>query len=499
MSDPVRLRSSHSFRSFRPTLFVNAALGVFLVLGLLPAARATAIPTTTQLSTGYVSDGGPDGSENALEEVGQSDGSFIGSHSNSVEPSAGLGDIIGQLNGSAVLDASGLHLTNGGRSEVGSAFSKTLLNIESFTTDFTFQLKGAADGFTFVIQNNGPGSLGRAGGGLGYAEIPRSLAIKFDLHDNAGEGPNSTGLYTNGTYPSTPAISLNDTGIDLHSKDTFKAHITYDGVNLTLTLTDKVTLASWSYFWPIDIPDDVVIGSSGYVGFTGASGALTSTQTITAWTYQAGAPAPNYPAGFINPVGLSINGTAQVKNTALQLTDFGSNEAGTVFYTIPQNIQAFTNDFFFLMLDPNADGLTFTIQNNDPNAIGGSGSGLGYFDIPKSVAIKFDIFNNAGEGGDSTGLYLDGARPSVPAIDLSGTGIDPRNSDSIKVHMTYDGANLTMTVTDALLSAKWSHSWPVDIPATVGGNTAWVGFTGATGHGYSKQLILLWTYVPGMP
>ena len=48
--------------------------------------------------------------------------------------------------------------------------------------------------------------------------------------------------------------------------------------------------------------------------------------------------------------------------------------------------------------------MTFTIQNVGPTALGGPGAGLGYVTIQKSVAIKFDLYNNAGEGPDSTGL-----------------------------------------------------------------------------------------------
>jgi hypothetical protein len=43
--------------------------------------------------------------------------------------------------------------------------------------------------------------------------------------------------------------------------------------------------------------------------------------------------------------------------------------------------------------------------------------------IPNSVGIKFDLYNNQGEGVDSTGLYTDGAAPTnVGSIDLNGNG-----------------------------------------------------------------------------
>jgi hypothetical protein len=62
--------------------------------------------------------------------------------------------------------------------------------------------------------------------------MPNSVAIKFDLYNNVGEGDNSTGLFTDGVFPGVPSITLSGTGINLHSQHSIKAHIPYDGVNL---------------------------------------------------------------------------------------------------------------------------------------------------------------------------------------------------------------------------------------------------------------------------
>src|SRR5262249_21919934 len=134
------------------------------------------------------------------------------------------------FNGSTGLDDTRLQLTNGGQNQAGSAFYNTPVSISAFTTDFTFQLSNAgADGITFTIQGNGPTALGPSGGGLGYGPdspggtggIPNSVALKFDTYSNQGEGPNSTGLYLNGASPTTPAIDLTPSGINLHSGSTF--------------------------------------------------------------------------------------------------------------------------------------------------------------------------------------------------------------------------------------------------------------------------------------
>ncbi len=395
------------------------------------------------------------------------------------------------LNGNAALSGSSLQLTNGGLNEAGSAFYATPVNIAAFTTDFSFQLVDAqADGFVFVIQNAGPTALGANGGELGYWGIPKSVAIKFDLYNNAGEGPNSTGLYTDGAVATVPAVNLTGTPINLHSGDPFAAHITYDGTDLTLTLTDSSTLGTWSYAWPVNIPATVG-GTTAYVGFTGATGGFTATQDINSWTYLPAIAVPNFPAGF-DGAGLRLNG-ASYSGSSLQLTNGGLNEAGSAFYATPVNIAAFTTDFSFQLVDAQADGFVFVIQNAGPTALGANGGELGYWGIPKSVAIKFDLYNNAGEGPNSTGLYTDGAAPTVPAVNLTGTPINLHSGDPFTAHITYDGMDLTLTLTDSSTLGTWSYAWPVNIPATVGGTTAYVGFTGGTGGASSTQNILKWT------
>ena len=165
-------------------------------------------------------------------------------------------------------------------------------------------------------------------------------------------------------------------------------------------------------------------------------------------------------------------------------------------------MQTFTNDFTFQLTNPSADGFTFTIQNSGITAIGPTGGGLGYGPdspsgtpgIPKSVAIKFDLYSNVGEGTNSTGLYTNGASPTTPATTLGG-GVNLHSGDILHAHMTYDGTTLTLTITDTVNTAQtFTTSWPINIPSTVGGNNAYVGFTAGTGGLLAQQEIITWTY-----
>ncbi len=401
------------------------------------------------------------------------------------------------FNGSTDLDDFRLQLTDGEPFESGSAFFATPVNIQSFTTNFTFQLSNpVADGITFTIQNLAPTALGGGGGdGLGYAGIPRSVAIKFDLYNNSGEGPDSTGIYINGAYPTIPAINLSTTGINLHSGDYMNVTLTYDGQDLNLTITDAVTLATWSQSFPVNIPA-IAGGNTAYVGFTGGDGLYTASQKITSWTYIAGPPVnPNYPAGF-DTANLTLNGGANLTGGNLTLTDGGAFEARSAFFNIPVNVQQFTTSFNFQLTSPAADGFTFTIQGNTPSKVGSFGGNLGYGGIPNSVAIKFDLFSNEGEGANSTGIYTDGAAPTIPAVSLAGTGINLHSGDIFNVQMAYNGTVLTVVITDTKTNASATQSYTINIPSTVGGPTAYMGFTGGDGGATAIQNILTWTYSP---
>jgi LysM repeat protein len=652
------------------------------------------------------------------------------------------------LNGSTDLDDSRLQLTNGETGEAGSAWYYQPVSVQAFTTEFSFQLSNpAGEGITFAIQGNSNTALGAAGAGLGYQGIANSIAIKFDLDNAAGEGPDSIGLYTNGASPTVPAIDLSTTGIDLHSGDTMDVTLTYNGTILSIVISDLVTGAAYSTSWPVNIPS-IVGGNTAYAGFTGGTGGLASSQKILTWVYttvstglpvttsptfnppggayataqtvsissgSSGAtiyyttngttpttsssvysapiamsasgtleaiavtsgysssavgaatysiapilpapvlspapgtyataqtvtigdatggttiyytidgttptsssdiysspiavsasqtvqamaseagynnspvaggtytiaaqlPAPtfslpagtysasqpvaisdatagtiiyyttngstpttsstvysgpitvsatetleaiavetgytnsavataaytistpgvtyiNYPSGGFSAVDLSLNYGASVTGGMLQLTDGGANEERSAWFATEVPVQSFITNFTFQLLNASADGMTFVIQGDNIWALGDPGGGLAYQGIANSVAVKFDLYNNAGEGNDSTGLYTDGAAPTVPSVDLSSTGINLHSGDIMSAQLVYDGTNLTMTLTDTVTNGTVTEVFPVNIPSIVGGSTAYVGFTGSTGSLTATQNVLSWTYV----
>ena len=203
----------------------------------------------------------------------------------------------------------------------------------------------------------------------------------------------------------------------------------------------------------------------------------------------------NFAGGFTSTAGMTLNGASvTITSGALQLTNGQLNQAGSAFWSQPIGVKAFTTSFSFQLVQAKAEGITFTIQNVGPNALGKDQAGIGFEGIKKSVAVKFDIFNNAGEGSDSTGIFKNGAKPTVPAKSMSKSGVNLRSGDPMVATIKYNGKTLSVNITDSVNAETYKFSQSINIPQIVGGNTAYVGFTGSTGTNAATQEVLTWSY-----
>ena len=221
---------------------------------------------------------------------------------------------------------------------------------------------------------------------------------------------------------------------------------------------------------------------------TTASGALgNGAATLSGGTLQlasggGGGSTANSSSAF------TLNGGATNTGGVLTLTDGGGSEARSAFTTTAQtlnNTGGFTASFVYTPSgNKAADGVTFTIQNNAPTALGGSGGSLGYTGIANSGAVELNIYPNA-SGGVGTAFGVNGSIPTNQSVSFLSSG------DPILVTLGYSGTTLTETLTDQTTPAntKTITYNGVDFQTLLGGTSGFVGFTGGTGGATAIQTI----------
>ncbi|HEY8714512.1 MAG TPA: choice-of-anchor D domain-containing protein [Candidatus Acidoferrum sp.] len=320
------------------------------------------------------------------------------------------------MNGNAQLSGSMLEITDGNQTERSAAWYATPVNVQSFVTDFTFQITPGttADGFTFALQNNSTAALGWNGGSLGYGPvqvgdpplIPNSIAVKFDLFDNVGEGTNSTGLYLNGDSPLLPAIDLTASGIDLHSGDTFEARLTYDGANLAMTLTDTVTNAVFSTSWPVDIPT-IVGGTTAYAGFTGGTGGLSAVQNVLTWTL-----GPLTPAVVFSPVSpLDFPDTTVNSTSVTSTVTIKNGGSGTLHITTLT--LAGTNPGDFALVANTCNGAAVTVNASCTVGVTFTPTGTG------ARQANLEVTDDAADSPQTLALTGNGLAATTPGVSIA--------------------------------------------------------------------------------
>jgi hypothetical protein len=382
-------------------------------------------------------------------------------------------DVYGLFNGEPTADKPQIS-PNGGTfpSTQSVTLTSTTANAQVFYTLDGSTPTPASTLYSGPIKISTDSTLKAIASAPGYIQSVTSSAV-FNFTDQT---PQITFSPAAGTYASTQQVTLTD------SDAAAKIYYTTDG--------SIPSSSSTLYSGPIKVAVSETINAVAI-----DPGLSNSDIGTAAYVIQATGTTINFANGFSSTTGLTLNGSTKASNDSrLQLTDGGLNEAGSVFWNTPINIQAFTTQFTFQLSEAQANGFTFTIQNVGPTALGGASAGLGYQNIQKSVAVKFNFYNYQNEGSDSTGFYTNGQAPVTPTVDISPSGIQLNSDDGITATITYDGTTLTLNLLDGVTNDKFTYSQAINIPQTVGGNTAYVGFTGGTGGLSASQKIMSWVY-----
>jgi hypothetical protein len=176
----------------------------------------------------------------------------------------------------------------------------------------------------------------------------------------------------------------------------------------------------------------------------------------------------------------------------LLLTDGSKSESSSSYFSWPVYVGGFLATFTYQDVGgAGADGMAFVVQNDSrgPTVLGGGGGGFGYNGVTNSAALEFNIYANNGVGfavrtNGLTGKPYDSAAP-----------VNLASGDPINVTLVYENGALSITMTDAVAQASFATNVDLDIPAAVGGTTAYVGFSGGDGSVASTQQVSDFTFV----
>ncbi len=232
---------------------------------------------------------------------------------------------------------------------------------------------------------------------------------------------------------------------------------------------------------------------------------------------------------FADDLFMSYSGQAKRVNDRIRLTSSVVNVHGAAWRKLMMPVRkGFVTEFGFSMSNgqnhtttenslPGADGIAFVIQNEGVGSVGTYGGGIGYEEIPNSVAIEFDMFRN-----DSTQLF-DYKDPNGNHIAVQSLGRQPNSAKHTKeANLAITDTIMTIKPDDTpyyvrieynikpdLLSIYLSETKEFKVPVLeipdfrlenyIGLNReefAYVGFTAATANSHENHDILSWSFCP---
>jgi predicted outer membrane repeat protein len=253
-------------------------------------------------------------------------------------------------------------------------------------------------------------------------------------------------------------------------------------------------------------------GSSGAYALTLTATNGISPNTAQAFTLTVMGPDPLaiHPGFNTNGFAWSFNGTpaaagADINNNGFTLTDAGiGGESRSGWFDYPLYVGGFQAAFTYQDVGGGgADGVAFVVQNSPSgrSALGGGGGDLGYVGVTPSVAVLLNLYSGS-PGGTGWLLGTNGVGVYNLSYQLDGesyaatTPVNLTGGNPIGVNVRYLAGNLSLSLTDLVTSASFHTNVAVNLPAMIGTNVAYVGFTGGDGGGTSHQIVSNFSYAP---
>lgn len=177
---------------------------------------------------------------------------------------------------------------------IGGGFVTTAtFTVSERSGQVDYLMRRGGDGFAFVVQGFGDGSLGNNGGGLGYDGLPNSLAIEFDCYANEewqqiDSSSLSISIHTNGAGINRAdeiySIARNDrprVQFDDGRVHTLRVVYQYGVLSVFLDncATPELSVA-------VDLESTLYLqGAQAWVGFTAGTAGSYERHTLYSWCY----------------------------------------------------------------------------------------------------------------------------------------------------------------------------------------------------------------------
>jgi len=423
----------------------------------------------------------------------------------------------------------------------GTAFVTNLYAVAgSWVAKFGYDIgettPAPADYIAFIIQNSSPGSTT-------HSPAP-GFSVWWRYYEG-GTNATSLRIFTNNVQV---LASTNIAPVSLINKQHANMTLTYDAVAKTLTImTVQAAGTNTSVFAGIDI-GTAVSSQNAYVGFGAYTGGLSAENIISDFSFvpSSGGTDTSWQRGYFAFGAASGSGTLIKRgNVALGVQDSPDNpftnatvrldEGGLLlrklvcepvtlgddFYLSPKASwapggalqtmplvgstsgngvtakrhvvsQAWTARYTFFVggRGGQADSFSFFVHNDSrgPSALGGITADAGYGGIANSVALRWNYYegnamSNTVEYGQNGGWVTTTRRSNLP---IKITTIQLETDMVIRHDPVAKTLALTMSQGTNVFSTTFTG---VDIPASVGGNLAYIGFGAGGGGAYCETRV----------
>jgi hypothetical protein len=174
-------------------------------------------------------------------------------------------------------------------------------------------------------------------------------------------------------------------------------------------------------------------------------------------------------------------------DNVLELTDGTGNEGDSTFYGSEQYVGgSWTASFIYSSASGSADGTAFILQPLGTNSLGAPGGDLAYGpNITNSFAFEINLYPGNGE---TTGIAV--ATNGNTHIYAATGPVNVAGPDPIQVTLNWNNGVLGATLTDTATATTYSTNYVVGpLEGILGGNFAFVGFSGGDGGATSTQTI----------